>query len=56
MKGFKSGQVATHKDHALVIINLGEATGLEIFNFLNHQKYSFKKFNILLEEEVNIID
>ena len=57
MKGFKSGQVATHKDHALVIINLGEATGLEIFNFSKSIKnIVLKKFNILLEEEVNIID
>lgn len=57
MKGFKSGQVATHKEHALVIINLGEATGLEIFNFSKSIKnIVLKKFNILLEEEVNIID
>ena len=33
MKGRIEGQTGTHKEHALVIINLGTATGTEIYNF-----------------------
>ena len=57
MKGRIEGQTGTHKEHALVIINLGAATGTEIYNFSQKiKKLVLKKFNILLEEEVNIID
>ena len=39
----------THKNHSLVIINHGGATGKEIYNFSQKIKKSvLKKFNILL--------
>ena len=56
-KGLKDGNTGTHDKHALIIINHGNATGCEIFNFSQKIKNKvLKKFNILLEEEVNIID
>ncbi|MDC1335709.1 UDP-N-acetylenolpyruvoylglucosamine reductase, partial [Flavobacteriaceae bacterium] len=56
-KGKIEGNTGTHKKHALVIINKGGATGEEIYNFSQKIKKSvLKKFNILLEEEVNIFE
>ncbi len=56
-KGKIEGKTGTHKKHALVIINKGGATGEEIYNFSQKIKKSvLKKFNILLEEEVNIFE
>ena len=55
-KGIKEGNTGTHNKHALIIINLGNATGKEIFDFSQKiKKAVLRKFNILLEEEVNII-
>ena len=54
-KGISEGKTGTHKKHALVIVNKGGASGLEIYNFSQKiKKTVLKKFNILLEEEVNI--
>ena len=56
-KGKIEGKTGTHKKHALVIVNNGGATGEEIYNFSQKIKKSvLKKFNILLEEEVNIFE
>jgi len=56
-KGIKDGNTGTHEKHALIIINRGKASGNEIFNFSQKIKNTvLKKFNILLEEEVNIIE
>jgi len=56
-KGKKEGNTGTHKAHALIIVNHGKATGKEIFNFAQKIKNAvLRKFNILLEEEVNIIE
>jgi UDP-N-acetylmuramate dehydrogenase len=56
-KGLKVGNTGVHKKHALIIISNGKATGKEIFNFSQRIKNEvLRKFNILLEEEVNIID
>ena len=56
-KGKIEGKTGTHKKHALVIVNNGGASGEEIYNFsLNIKKSVLKKFNILLEEEVNIFE
>ena len=55
-KGKKFGNTGTFMSHALVIINHGNATGMEIYEFSQKIKRSvLRKFNILLEEEVNII-
>ena len=55
-KGLREGNTGTHNKHALIIINLGNATGKEIFDFSQKiKKAVLRKFNILLEEEVNII-
>ena len=56
-KGLKVGNTGVHKKHALIIISNGKATGKEIFDFSQRIKNEvLRKFNILLEEEVNIID
>ena len=56
-KGLRDGNTGTHDKHALIIINHGKASGNEIFNFSQKIKNAvLRKFNILLEEEVNIID
>ena len=55
-KDIKKKKVSVYKKQALVIINLGEAKGIDIFNFSQKIKKTVnEKFNILLEEEVNII-
>ena len=56
-KGKIEGKTGTHKKHALVIVNNGGASGEEIYKFSQNIKKSvLKKFNILLEEEVNIFE
>ena len=56
-KGIRDGNTGTHDKHALIIVNYGNASGYEIFKFSQKiKKDVLRKFNILLEEEVNIID
>ena len=56
-KGKRNGNVGTFKDHALVIVNYGNASGDEILDFEMHIKQSVElKFGIRLENEVNIIN
>lgn len=56
LKGIKKGNVGTYNKQSLIIINYGNASGSEIYEF---SKYIIDevntKFNILLESEVNII-
>lgn len=56
-KGKQIGNVATHSQQALVIINAtGNATGQEIFDFSEQIIQSVKeKFGIIIEREVNIL-
>ncbi|MBI5729498.1 MAG: UDP-N-acetylmuramate dehydrogenase [Ignavibacteriales bacterium] len=55
-KGKRIGDVATYNRQALVIINMGRATGEQIKNFSQEiQKAVFDKFGIELTPEVNII-
>lgn len=52
-KGKQKGAVGIHKDHALIIVNTGNATARDIFSFAECIKRDVqKKFNIALEEEV----
>jgi len=56
-KGRRNGNVGTYKEHALVIVNYGNATGDEILDFEMHIKQAVEfKFGIRLENEVNIIN
>lgn len=55
-KGKVSGNTGTWKNQALVLVNHGEATGNEIFNFSSTIIQSVKdRFDVTLEREVNII-
>lgn len=56
LKGKIIGNVGTHKDQALVVVNHGNATGQEIKNFAFLVITSVQdKFGLTLEPEVNII-
>ena len=55
-KGKKVGNVGCYEKQSLVIVNYGNATGEELFNFSKTiQETVFEKFNIMLTPEVNII-
>lgn len=55
-KGKIDGNVAVWKNQALVITNLGSASGLEIYTTSSKiMNDVYKKFGILLEREVNIL-
>ena len=55
-KGYKNKNCGVFNKHALIIVNHNNATGKEIVNLAKKIKYSvYKKFDILLEEEVTII-
>ena len=55
-KGRSIGNVAVHEKQALVIINLGQASGQEIFDFSELvAKDVLQKFGIKLEREVQLI-
>ncbi|MFH2030479.1 MAG: UDP-N-acetylmuramate dehydrogenase [Bacteroidota bacterium] len=54
-KGKRIGNVGTHKNQPLVIVNFGETSGRRIQEFsVLVQKAVYEKFNILLDHEVNI--
>jgi UDP-N-acetylmuramate dehydrogenase len=55
-KGKRIGDVGTHQNQPLVIVNYGKANGLEVLHFANLIKQAVKKnFDIRLDFEVNII-
>lgn len=55
-KGKREGNVGTHETQPLVIVNYGEATGKEIFEFGKRiQESVLQRFAIALEMEVNVI-
>jgi UDP-N-acetylmuramate dehydrogenase len=55
-KGKVVGNVGSHKDQALVLVNYGNGTGQEIYELAQSIKASvFEKFGVEIEMEVNII-
>ncbi len=55
-KGKRFGDAGIHKNQALVLVNYGNATGLEILNVSKDiQKTVFEMFGIEIEAEVNVI-
>lgn len=55
-KGKRIGQAGIYELQALIVINYGNATGIEILRLINEVKKGvFMKFGIWLEPEVNII-
>lgn len=54
-RGRRLGNTGTHRDQALVIVNYGGASGLEIFRFSEQVRMAvLEKFGISLEREVNV--
>jgi UDP-N-acetylmuramate dehydrogenase len=55
-KGKIVGNTGAHKNQALVLVNYGNATGMEIWNLAMKIRESVKdKFGVLIEPEVNIM-
>ena len=56
LKGYSKGNVAVHKNQALIIVNLGNASGKEILEFSEGIQSKVEDlFGIKLEREVNVI-
>ena len=54
LKGTRQGDVGTHKHHALVLVNFGNASGHDIKAFSQIVKQAVKeRFGINLQPEVN---
>ncbi len=56
MKGFRQGSVGVHEAQALVLVNFGGATGVEVLNLAHEGQQRVKdKFGVEISTEVNII-
>ena len=55
-KGYREGDVGVHRDHALVLVNYGHATGAELVDLSERIRASVHdKFGVSLTPEVRII-
>ena len=55
-KGYRKGDAGIHTNHALVLVNYGNANGMELMRLSQEiQQSIWEKFEIMLEAEVNII-
>lgn len=55
-KGYREGDAGVHKDQALVLVNYGKATGMDILMLAGKiQRSVMEKFGVTLEREVNVI-
>ena len=55
-RGFRTGDAGVHDKQALVLVNYGNATGLEILSLADKISYSvYKIFGIELEKKVNVV-
>jgi UDP-N-acetylmuramate dehydrogenase len=55
-RGRRIGDTGVHDKQALVLINYGKATGIEIFNLSEEiRKSVLEKFGVDLEREVEVI-
>lgn len=55
-KGKRYGNTGIHKNQALVLVNYGNAKGIEVWQLAQKiQKEILEKFNIKIETEVNVI-
>ncbi len=56
LKGYRKADAGVHKNQALVLVNYGNATGLEIINLAKEiQEIVKEKYGIQIEPEVNIL-
>ena len=56
LKGYRTGNAGVHKNQALVLVNYGNASGLEIINLAEEiQKKIKDKYGISITPEVNIL-
>ena len=56
-KGKRIKNVGMHSNQSLILVNYGNATGTELWNYAKEvKKKVFNKFKIKLEEEVNLIN
>ncbi len=56
MKGYRDGRVGVHDRQALVLVNLGGATGAEVIELARTvRRRVFDKFGVEIDMEVNVI-